>query len=65
MGEVLQFPGTKEGIEIARLKRLYLRETQRVEDLELSTGKRHKPKRRLVRPYEKAVRLQVRRVLSW
>jgi hypothetical protein len=65
MGEVLQFPWTKEDVEAARLRPLYLRELRRAEDLEFATGKRYKPSCRIVRAYIKAVRLQVRRVLSW
>jgi hypothetical protein len=65
MGEVLQFPWTKEDVEVARLRPLYLRELQRVEDLEFATVKRRKPRCRIVRAYVKAVRLQARRVLSW
>ena len=43
MGEVLQFPWTKEDVEAARLRPLYLRELQRAEDLEFATGKLTNP----------------------
>ena len=56
MGEILEFPLTKEHLKFVQAERLYREELQRVLDLEFAAGKRHEPKGGIVRAYFKARR---------